>query len=87
MSFEKGGTKVIEFAGLGELAWSALPPTLPLMTDTIHRLGLLLLTGLVAIPAAALVASAWQEARARRRSGGSATERTGGRLCSAHGTL
>lgn len=76
---------MMEFFGLGELALNALPPTLPLMTDTIHRLGLLLLVGLVAVPAIALVASVWREARARGGSDGEAGKRSTGRLCPAHG--
>lgn len=68
---------------LNALSLSALPPSVPLVSDTVHVVGWALLVGLVALPALALMANALREATARaNRPGG---RRRAMRLCSAHG--
>ena len=60
---------MLGITGIGDFALNALPPALPLMSDALHDLGLLLLVGLVALPALTLLSSVWREMRANRRGG------------------
>lgn len=68
---------------LNSISLPALPPSVPLVADTVHVAGWTLLVALVALPALTLVANALREAaaRARRPEG----PRAPVRLCSAHG--
>jgi hypothetical protein len=72
---------MFEILGGGAMSLQAIPPVLPLLAETIHDLGLLLLIGLVALPAAALAGSAWRDARENRHSG----PRIAGRGCAPSG--
>jgi hypothetical protein len=65
---------------LVELA--GFPPWIPLMTDTIHTLGWLLLVALVTVPALALAGSAIREALSKPSSAtGRPPQRPAARLC------
>jgi hypothetical protein len=58
---------MLGITGLGDFTLSALPPALPLVSDTLHNLGLMLLVALVALPALTLLSSVWRELRTDRR--------------------
>lgn len=67
---------------LAELA--GFPPQVPLMTDTIHTLGWVLLVSLVAGPGLALAGSVLRDvlAKASAPKGGASARRRSAQLCS-----
>jgi hypothetical protein len=62
-------------------ALPGLPPELPLVTDTIHTFGWLLVVSLVAGPAIALAGSVLREALSRASGGGRSGRCETTRLC------
>jgi hypothetical protein len=72
---------MMNLASLVELA--GFPPRVPLMTETVHTFGWLLVVALVAVPALALAGSVLREALARASSsqGDSPRRRSATRLC------
>ena len=75
------------FNGMGDLFANAVPPALPLVTNTVHTLGLLLLIAIVGLPGLTLVSSVWRDSRKSRGAGGGTAKRAAPRLCTACGSF
>src|SRR5262249_747495 len=83
-----GGTrKMLAFSGMGDLFANALPPSLPLVTNTIHTLGMLLLVAIVALPGLTLFSSVLRDSWTGGGEGQDRPRRKAPRLCTACGSV